>query len=230
MYGLIEELTPDFYFTTIEGQQNWREKTIRVTRTTKDENLVIKKDLEAKKRKELDSVLGFSKIWSVLSTYKKPVIGHNCYLDLLFVFEHFHKNNPFTLSKFKETVNNCWPKIYDTKVISAEFGREDIGTKLSLEELYVKLLEITQIKVMVEKGFTDYANPKNEDKDSFHSAGFDAYTTGACFYMMSKLEKGDAVLENHINRVRMGSNKLYMLDFANPDKDICISDVEALVI
>ncbi len=54
-------------------------------------------------------MLGFTKVWKDLINFKKPIVGHNCFLDLLFIFEHFHKNNPFTFGKFKETVNECWP-------------------------------------------------------------------------------------------------------------------------
>jgi hypothetical protein len=227
LYGIIEGDTPDFYFTTTDGQVNWREKTIKVTRTTKEENAAIKKENEQKKRQEYETVIGFSKVWLALMNYKKPVIGHNCYLDLLFTFEHFHKNNPYTFAKFKENVNLCWPKIFDTKVLSSEFGREDISSKLSLEELYLKLLEITQIKISINEGFADYANPKPEDqeKDLFHSAGYDAFTTGSCYYMLSKLENSKTVFEEFINKVRMSTNKLFLIDFENPEKDKLITDV-----
>jgi hypothetical protein len=62
------------------------------------------------KRGELELALGFSKVWRELIGYSRPVVGHNLYLDLLFTFEHFHKNNPFQFGKFKEGVHACWPK------------------------------------------------------------------------------------------------------------------------
>ena len=105
-------MTPNFFFTVKENQNNKREKTISVKRCTKEEFEKLKGESEKAKRSEFEEVLGFSKVWKDLINFKKPVVGHNCFLDLLFCFEHFHKNNPFSFPKFKETVTECWPMYF----------------------------------------------------------------------------------------------------------------------
>lgn len=112
--------------------------------------------------------------------------------------------------------------LYDTKILSSEFGREDISGRLNLEELYTKLQEITQIKVKVAEGFTDYTTGCG---DVFHDAGYDAFATGSCYYMLSKLEGSDDVLERFLNKVRMGTSKMFLADFGDANNDVITADV-----
>jgi hypothetical protein len=225
IYGMIEEENPNFYYVVAENPKNWREKTITVHRATKEEGAAFREAQDKKKRDEFDRILGFSKVWKELINFKKPVIGHNLYLDLLFSFEHYHGNNPFTFGRFKENVNECWPNLYDTKVLSSEFGREDIGSKMNLEELYTKLQEITQISVSVGKGFTDYASGS---ADTFHDAGYDAFVTGSCYYMLSKLDGSTQIFKDFVNKVRLGTSRMFLADFGTPDNDVVTADVGRL--
>lgn len=205
-----------------ESASNWREKTISVVRASKEEKEAYRAEVEKKKRADYQQTIGFSRVWLELINYKKPVVGHNLFFDLLFTFEHYHMNNPYTFAKFKETVNQCWPKLYDTKVLSSEFGRADISSRQSLEELYAKLQEITQIKVRVAEGFTDYTAG---DGDVFHDAGYDAFATGSCFYMLSKLDGADSVLDRFENKIRIGNSKMFLADFGDSENDLVTADV-----
>lgn len=42
----------------------------------------------------IDSYLGFSKIFKLIVDMKKPIVGHNVLLDLLFMHKQFHKQLP----------------------------------------------------------------------------------------------------------------------------------------
>lgn len=42
----------------------------------------------------LDSVVGFSKVFKLLVTLKKPIIAHNAFLDLMFMYQQFYKPLP----------------------------------------------------------------------------------------------------------------------------------------
>jgi hypothetical protein len=222
---LLEDIAPDYWFTVAENKSNWREKTVSITRTSKVEKQALKDELDQKRRDDYQQTIAFSRVWLELINFKKPVIGHNLYLDLLFSFEHFHMYNASSFGKFKETVNQCWPQLFDTKVLASEFGREDISSRLNLEELYTKLQEITQIKVKVAEGFTDYAKGGDE---SFHDAGYDAFVTGSCYYMLSKLEGADQVVEQFSSKVRMGTSKMFLADFADSEKDVVTTDVQVV--
>lgn len=76
-------------------------------------------------------VLGFSQIIELLAEYKKPIIGHNMYLDTLLLHSQFIGPLPKRYSAFKKNINNLFPNMYDTKYISHEMGR-----KLTLDEVW----------------------------------------------------------------------------------------------
>ena len=44
--------------------------------------------------------LGFSRIIEIMIMSKKPLIGHNMLLDLMFLYEHFIADLPDTLEEF----------------------------------------------------------------------------------------------------------------------------------
>lgn len=232
-YEVIEDQTPDYYTTTKEAApNNWREKIIQVKKTTKEEKDALKKEVEKKKEEEFNSSLGFLRVWHQILSYKKPIVGHNCFMDLMFVFEHFHKNNPQQFKKYKETLKETWSQVYDTKVLASEMKIEGMGSFMNLEELYAKLCDTTNIKIACAEGMTNYAERLSPEQlkekgaeSGFHSAGYDAFVTGSCFYMMSKLSDGSSTIENFKNKIRLGGNRLFMADLGNPDADEDISDV-----
>lgn len=79
----------------------------------------------------MNSVLGFSQIINLLVEHKKPIVGHNIFLDVLLLHSQFIGPLPKKYSLFKKTVNNLWPMIYDTKYISHEMSK-----KLSVHEVW----------------------------------------------------------------------------------------------
>lgn len=104
--------------------------------------------------------------------------------------------------------------------------RQDIGQKMNLQELYEKLLEITQTKIAITEGFTDYLQAKGT---TYHEAGYDAFVTGSCFQMLSKLSGADTIFEEFENKVRIGSSKLFMVDFGSAESDVIIADVNIAI-
>lgn len=42
----------------------------------------------------LDSYIGFSKVFKLLVELKKPIVGHNILLDLIYMFKLFYKPLP----------------------------------------------------------------------------------------------------------------------------------------
>lgn len=42
----------------------------------------------------MESYLGFSKVFDLLVTLKKPMVGHNALLDLMFMYQQFYKPLP----------------------------------------------------------------------------------------------------------------------------------------
>lgn len=42
----------------------------------------------------VDSYIGFSKVFKLLVTLKKPIVAHNALLDLMFMYQQFYKPLP----------------------------------------------------------------------------------------------------------------------------------------
>jgi len=102
---------------------------------------------------------------------------------------------------------------------------KDISTGLNLESLYKALREKSSLKLRIptEEGFIDF----NQDIETFHDAGYDAFVTGAAFAFIRDLY-GSEVLERNTNLVRLFTNKLFISDFSDPEKDKIICSVPSL--
>lgn len=79
----------------------------------------------------LEKLLGFSNIIRLLVQYKKPIIGHNLFMDLILLHNQFIGPLPKKYSIFKKNINNMFPEVFDTKYISHEMGK-----KLTLDEVW----------------------------------------------------------------------------------------------
>lgn len=72
----------------------------------------------------MNSILGFSRIISLLEKYQKPIVGHNIFLDIVLLHNQFIGPLPHDYRKFKRNVNTMFPFIYDTKLISYHMGKK----------------------------------------------------------------------------------------------------------
>ena len=82
---------------------------------------------------------------------KIPVIGHNCLIDFLFIFDNFEeKIEKLTKNEFKQNINkNLFSLIYDTKLLSMDLKLQT----LPLGVLYERIIQNPKFKY---KGiFTD---------------------------------------------------------------------------
>ena len=72
-----------------------------------------RKEYEEKKHKEkvdyMNSAIGFTRVIELLIKAKKPLVGHNCYFDLLFLYNSFLENLPKKYSDFKKKLNEKFP-------------------------------------------------------------------------------------------------------------------------
>lgn len=179
---------------------------------------VFNKDEEAQKRKDeklaqLQGSLGFRKVWDYLAASKKPLVAHNCMLDLCHLYGKFVGPLPHEYAEFKAQLNTIYPVIYDTKYLCLllEEVKELQGTSLS--ELFAHFLAKCPPVV---------AKPIEEGQ--FHDAGFDAYCTGHVFagylhlkYPENRLE-GVVELANRLNVMQSPYEYAYLAG-ADPEPD-----------
>lgn len=152
----------------------------------------------------INKSVGFTKLYKLLKKYnqlKKPLVGHNLYLDVLIMYEHFNGPLPRTYNEFKLQIHEQLPNIYDTKYLSYSLLKTNFIPKdlqwnsNALNVLYTffkdgKGRHVVFNSPIIEniQGNTeiDYEQTRND----FHDAGFDAYCTGYCFIRLAHIFVG----------------------------------------
>lgn len=137
----------------------------------------------------IDSLLGFTKVFRLLTDLKKPIIGHNILTDLSLIAHTFEAPLPHSYKKFKSFLHNLFPTVYDTKTISYELRntlQENKRWKRNLlESLYVYFKDGDGRHLALSSPYIKMNG--NLDGDHFHNAGFDSYCTGYIFIRMAHL-------------------------------------------
>ncbi|XP_022343153.2 poly(A)-specific ribonuclease PNLDC1-like [Crassostrea virginica] len=175
-----------------------------LTSTDEDKNIVVRKVLPEEKEQEemkqkressdlCNSLIGFRRVFKVLLEHKKPILGHNMLLDLLLIFDKFHKPLPAHYKDFQEEIHRIFPLILDTKHIATGLIRKKLDLKLNstLGSLYNVLRsqegqDFVIHSPVIEHGeeFTAY----NGETHLPHEAGYDAYMCGYCFLRMCHIQ------------------------------------------
>ncbi|XP_046815939.1 pre-piRNA 3'-exonuclease trimmer-like [Vespa crabro] len=154
--------------------------------------LEVRKILEKEEEQNLDEALldsyvGFTKVFNFLVDLKKPIVGHNPLLDLMYMYKLFYKSLPKNYKEFKTEIHKLFPKIFDTRCLSYQLkddNKEDLCLSHSLGSLYYFFSEgkgsnhISK-SVTIETGYSI----KNLYKA--HDAGFDSYLTAYIFIKMA---------------------------------------------
>ncbi|XP_014282697.1 pre-piRNA 3'-exonuclease trimmer [Halyomorpha halys] len=168
----------------------YEQDKIVVKNITKHERLEFeeKEKLPHVKEKFIDSLLGFTKVFNLLASSKKPLVGHNLYFDLLIMYHQFYEDLPANYFKYKENLNRLFPCIFDTKFLSYQLHRTTKQTLLlknSLGSLYELFQDVDT------RYYQPYVqlDPKSIYSDSVeqkkHDAGWDSYMTGFAFLKLA---------------------------------------------
>ena len=62
--------------------------------------------------------MGFSLVVKEMISAKKPIIGHNCMYDLLYLYNQFIDELPSTFNEFVLKWNTLFPETFDSKVLA----------------------------------------------------------------------------------------------------------------
>jgi poly(A)-specific ribonuclease len=87
--------------------------------------------------------MGISSVIRLLINAKKPIIGHNCMYDLIFLFGQFVQKLPDTYELFSEQWTKLFPITFDNKVLAFNSG---LFEKTTLGELFIKCSSKKYIK------------------------------------------------------------------------------------
>ena len=59
----------------------------------------------------LEARAGFLRMWRALDMCSKPLVGHNCMYDLLFMHNAFEGSLPPSLGEFKQSLRRRLPEV-----------------------------------------------------------------------------------------------------------------------
>ena len=144
--------------------------------------------------------MGFSLIIQAMIEAKKPVIGHNCMYDWLYLYNQFIAPLPETYLQFSQEWNTHFPYTYDTKVLaynSKAFYQTSLGT------VYEKCTSDDKFKSNLRWKFDTKNHCSNYEGQAllshYHEAAYDAHMTGIAFMHILKYKE--------IESARMQSRK-----------------------
>ena len=180
---------------------------------------------------------GIKNLIEKIISSKKPIVGHNCFIDLLFIMSHFMDDIPKNFHTYKLKLKNEFGGgIYDTKYLyntsNLNFGENlnesNNKDNINLECLYTNLYEKNEKlennqKIIVEipknEKFINYfdENEKNKEK-KFHQADYDSFTTG-CVYLYLKNILGEKFIKDGENKLNCYHGLYQCFDLNNLNEE-----------
>ena len=254
LYYIKKKLPNNLYFKeNCKAFRNWC--TLITKFKTKEEREELYKndvlnqlrDLEHKKgvKKIIDAI--FNKVVygsmdiddnSDQDIFKKTkLIGHNMSLDLMFIIANLGDSLPDEYVEFKKMIKNNFENIYDTKLLFEEFKKKEIThNNIAIKDIKSVLDNMfPYLKSRFNDSIKFVIKTKNEEfnEELFHSAGYDSYITGLCFFYMMYGDKTGQILEKNKDKIflmnslykSMDLNKNdeeYILNVDNPNEDIFV--------
>ncbi|XP_050428249.1 pre-piRNA 3'-exonuclease trimmer-like isoform X2 [Adelges cooleyi] len=96
---------------------------IKITSKDEKSNTLNAKNNEASKQILFKKMLGIKHLLNLLSETKKPLVGHNCAMDILILCNQFYNPLPDTFKEYKSFLSNKFGPIYDTKLMCKTFRK-----------------------------------------------------------------------------------------------------------
>ncbi|CAH2033420.1 unnamed protein product [Thlaspi arvense] len=167
------------------------------TDSESDKENLMKEAKDERKRvaeTKIQSAIGFRQVIDLLSSEKKLIVGHNCFLDIAHVYSKFVGPLPSTPEKFVASINNHFPFIVDTKIllnVNPMLHQRMKKSSTSLSSAFSSLCpqfesssrrsdSILQQRVEIDVE-VDNVRCSNWNAGAKHEAGYDAFMTGCIF-------------------------------------------------
>lgn len=122
----------------------------------------------------------FELLRETLKDKRTILVGHNVFMDLMYLYGCFFGPLPPTISEFSEEISKLFPNIIDTKYMATHNSLNVSLEKSSLPELSFKLEHIASPKILLHPDHARYAVEK-----SLHEAGYDSMLTATILIRLS---------------------------------------------
>lgn len=193
----------------------------------------------AQNEKELVDLIGFRRVFRAMIESKKPCIGHNCFVDWLFVMNALDGPLPATLGGFKQRMRPMFPTLYDTKLIAqhpaiSQALQQEGSSTSRFPNTHLGTLYETYATEAVTKGPDSLAGRTvpwlplghhsyaaaalGKRSSAAHEAGFDALMTGTVFRCL-QAEFGRGPTDECEGQLAL-FRSLYAIDMKHDDKDV----------
>ncbi|KAK9367451.1 ribonuclease H-like domain-containing protein [Lipomyces kononenkoae] len=192
-----------------------RRDFIQIRRKDKDGSTEHAKRFEKydKLMSEVNQYVGIRHIFDHISHSKVPIVGHNIFVDLIYIYAKFVGTLPSSVEEFAHQIISLFPTVIDTKYIGtlSDVDGSDAGHS-SLHDMLDNLRSVVYPIHTIHPEFTKY-----DDREYVHEAGWDALQTaklflkqgGKYFYLdterhfpklqsSSNLEKGDEQVNSDV--------------------------------
>ncbi|VEN60591.1 unnamed protein product, partial [Callosobruchus maculatus] len=141
----------------------------------------------------LNELLGFTKVFRLLISSQKPLIGHNLLQDITLMINSFECPLPASYNKFKRLINSLFPAIYDTKVLCYELKNlvpeEKRWNDKGLQSIFEYFKNGTGRHVVLNSPAIEMHNEGGYGK--YHEAGWDSFCSGYIFIRLAYLNVYD---------------------------------------
>ena len=140
---------------------------------------------------KFEKAIGFTHVVRLIKKHRKPIVGHNLLMDLLFIYEKFHEPLPESFLQFKQKMHNAFPTIFDTRHIIS-----NMKVELRKDEKYKELFRGTSLLSLYEECTSENVkglmyqplildNLGEECGMREHDAGYDSCLVGHVFLRLA---------------------------------------------
>jgi len=133
-----EEDTAPWNLKNLKTYEEAKELSKKVKNLKDEENLHKEQALFMKE-------YGFTEIIDTITASKKPLIGHNCFFDMVYFFRQFIGPLPGSFKEFKEQWIEEFPETYDTKHLSCKISTSSF-TSSALGTVYKACVDSLKFK------------------------------------------------------------------------------------
>jgi poly(A)-specific ribonuclease len=139
---------------------------------------------------KIDSELGARALFDTMSASRIPIVGHNCFYDLLHTFKSFYGEVPPYVDQFKQKWLAKFPRTFDTKYIAESSdvlgGLQPPATLKGLCEFMLAGQGENPLTVSIDAigpEFSYHLPAGTGHSDLSHDAGYDAMMTSLVFLL-----------------------------------------------
>ncbi|XP_076253340.1 pre-piRNA 3'-exonuclease trimmer-like isoform X2 [Rhynchophorus ferrugineus] len=138
----------------------------------------------------LKHLVGFSNVIRLITSLQKPIIGHNCILDLLLLIHNFEKELPESYTEFKRLIIKLFPIVFDTKTVSYGLLKKiPIDARWNdkgLNHIFNYFKNEQGRHIVKNSPIIDFEH-SDDTYGKLHNAGWDSFCTGYIFIRMAHI-------------------------------------------